>query len=309
MKKYLAQVMVNGVRKTKRFATKREAEAWRVEMREALSRPASPGDGKTVADLLDRYEREVTPSKRTADWERRAIRRIASDDELACIKLSDLQPHHIAAWRDRRLAEMSGSAVNRQMNILSNALAIGRREWQWIDREITRDVRRPRSNPPRQRLPTDAESEAICHALGERGVSGRVRLAWLFALETGLRASEICRVRPEHVTGRVLTVTESKTEAGVRQVPLTTRAVEILGQVGGDFGLQPAQIDALFRKARKLAAVDDLHFHDSRAFALTRLAKVLTPLELAKVAGHKDMAMLIRVYYREDVATLVDKLD
>jgi len=309
MKKYLAQVMVNGVRKTKRFATKREAEAWRVEMREALSRPASPGDGKTVGDLLDRYEREVTPPKRTADWERRAIRRIASDDELACIKLVDLQPHHIAAWRDRRLAEMSGSAVNRQMNILSNALAIGRREWQWLDREITRDVRRPRSNPPRQRLPTDVEIEAICHALGERGVSGRVRLAWLFALETGVRASEICRVRPEHVTGRVLTVTESKTEAGIRQVPLTTRAVEILDQGGGCFDLQPGQIDALFRKARKLAAVDDLHFHDSRHFCLTNMAKKIPALALAKIAGHKDINLLLRVYYNPDIAEFVELLD
>jgi hypothetical protein len=38
------------------------------------------------------------------------------------------------------------------------------------------------------------------------------------------------------------------------------------------------------------------------------MARVLSPLELAKVAGHKDLKMLISVYYREDVATLADRL-
>jgi integrase len=307
--KWEAQVFVKGKRKSKAWATKREAERWAADTADALENDKVGVSGKTVGDLLQRYLEEVTPTKRGSRRESVALVRMMRDTELCSVPLEELAPRHIAAWRDRRLAEVSGSTVNRELNTLSNAFHIARREWQWLTAEITKDVRRPKSNAPRQRLPTDDEIEAICHALGDRLVSGRVRLAWLFALETGLRCGEICALQPGDVEGRVLTVRESKTDAGVRQVPMTSRAMEIWEEAGGDFGLVPAQVDANFRRARKLAGVEDLHFHDSRAASLTKLSKVLSPLQLAKVAGHKDMQMLINCYYRENVADLVAKLD
>jgi len=72
--------------------------------------------------------------------------------------------------------------------------------------------------------------------------------------------------------------------------------------------LKPSQIDANFRKAKKKAGITDLHFHDSRRAALTRMAKVLDPLALAKVAGHTDVNLLLRVYYKVDEDDLADKL-
>lgn len=307
--KWEAAVFVKGKRRAKAWPTKREAERWAADTADALENDKVGVSGKTMGDLLKRYLTEVTPTKLGARRETVALTRVMGDKALCAVPLEELAPRHIAAWRDRRLAQVSGSTVNREMNILSNAMHIARREWQWLTTEITKDVRRPKSNAPRQRLPTDDEIEAICHALGDRLVSGRVRLAWLFALETGLRCGEICALQPGDVEGRVLTVRESKTDAGVRQVPMTSRAMEIWEEAGGNFGLTSAQVDANFRRARKLAGVEDLHYHDSRAAALTKLSKVLSPLQLAKVAGHKDMQMLISTYYREDVADLVAKLD
>ena len=38
------------------------------------------------------------------------------------------------------------------------------------------------------------------------------------------------------------------------------------------FTISSASLDALFRKARQRLMIDDLHFHDARAEALTLLA-------------------------------------
>lgn len=63
------------------------------------------------------------------------------------------------------------------------------------------------------------------------------------------------------------------------------------------------------RKAKARALVEGLHFHDTRAEALTRLSKKLDALRLAKISGHKDLRILLATYYREsaeDVARLLD---
>jgi integrase len=75
------------------------------------------------------------------------------------------------------------------------------------------------------------------------------------------------------------------------------------------FDLTTKDVDALFRKIRTKAGVPDVHFHDARATALTRLSKIFTnPLELAKISGHRDLKMLLNVYYRPDVSTFADRM-
>ena len=65
-----------------------------------------------------------------------------------------------------------------------------------------------------------------------------------------------------------------------------------------------AKVDALFRKARDRCGIVDLHFHDSRANAITMLARHLDILDLARAVGHSDLKKLM-IYYRktaEDIA-------
>jgi integrase len=65
--------------------------------------------------------------------------------------------------------------------------------------------------------------------------------------------------------------------------------------------------DALFRKIRNKAAVEDLHFHDSRAEAIWRLSKKLDVLQLARVIGHRDLKSLM-IYYNESASDLAKRL-
>ncbi|WP_454765528.1 tyrosine-type recombinase/integrase [Cupriavidus campinensis] len=65
---------------------------------------------------------------------------------------------------------------------------------------------------------------------------------------------------------------------------------------------------ALFRKVRAKLLIDDLHFHDSRAEALTRLSRRVDVMTLAKISGHKDLRILQSTYYRESAADIAARL-
>jgi integrase len=94
-----------------------------------------------------------------------------------------------------------------------------------------------------------------------------------------------------------------------RDVPLSPRALALLERLGERvFDLSAASLDALWRKAKGRTPVQDLHFHDLRAEALTRLSRVFSVLELARISGHKDLNLLMRVYYREDAADLAARM-
>lgn len=146
-------------------------------------------------------------------------------------------------------------------------------------------------------------------------MAARVGAAFIFAIETAMRAGEICAMRRGDIdlTARVVHLPTSK-NGTARDVPLSSKAVEILRNVMSAtsedrvFAMSDATRDALFRKIKKEAAVEGLNFHDSRHEAITRLAKRLDVLDLARVVGHKQLNQLL-TYYNPTAAELVSRLD
>ncbi|HEX5486485.1 MAG TPA: tyrosine-type recombinase/integrase, partial [Limnobacter sp.] len=87
-------------------------------------------------------------------------------------------------------------------------------------------------------------------------------------------------------------------------------ALELIGQPEGKvFNTTPTRLDANWRKLCEAAGVENLTFHDARHMAATWLSKKLDPLALAKMLGHRDLKHLLNTYYKEDAASLVEKLD
>lgn len=182
-------------------------------------------------------------------------------------------------------------------------------------------MRRPKEAPARDRLYSDDEIERVCLALGfdlasneqVETISQKVAVAFLFAIETAMRAGEICGLMQKDIVGRVATL--NKTKNGTkRNVPLSIRAVELLELLPLQeadrtvFGLTAATVDALFRRAKLRAMIDDATFHDSRHLAITRLAKKLNVLDLARMVGHRDLRQL-QVYYNETAEAMAERLD
>lgn len=312
------EICVKGVRDSATRTTKAEARAWADRREEEIREGRTVIDGgRTVADLFGRYAREVSPTKRGERWEVLRLG-LLSRMPLGQVRLAELSAGHVAEWRDARLQQVSAGSVLREMNLMRHAFETARREWGWLDVSPMQDVRRPRAPRPRDRRPTQDEIDRIVLSLGfdEGGpvesTSQRVAVAYLFAIETAMRAGEICGLLPENVdlASRVAHLPMTK-NGRARDVPLSARAVELLEMLkpwdNTVFQLDGRSLDTLFRRARDRCMIEGLTFHDSRREATSRLAKKLHPLELARVTGHTDLKMLL-VYYSESAADIAKKL-
>jgi integrase len=317
---WFAQVRRAGVSKSASFSTKAEAVAWATAVEaEILAGARGVVPNKSFGDLLERYRDEVSCTKRGERWERMRIG-LMLRDPIAAVKLADMSAADFAAWRDRRLRQVSAASVLRERNLLSHAVNTAVRDWGWLKSNVLKDVRMPADAPPRDRTLTEDEIERLLFALGyDRDeapvtISARVGAAMLFAIETGMRAGEIAGLSWADINleKRTARVRGGKTASAKRAVPLSAEALRLLRQIprdtGSVFGLASGQIDALFRKAKARAMIPDLHFHDTRHTAITRLARKLDVLDLARMIGHRDLRMLM-VYYNAKAEDIAGRLD
>lgn len=128
-----------------------------------------------------------------------------------------------------------------------------------------------------------------------------------------MRAGEICSLVATDIVGRTATLQQTK-NGTKRGVPLSRRAAELLlllPEVPPQeplFGVTARSLDALFRKAKKRALIEDGTFHDTRHLAIPRLAKKLNVLDLARMVGHKYLRQL-QLYYNETAELMAARLD
>jgi integrase len=54
--------------------------------------------------------------------------------------------------------------------------------------------------------------------------------------------------------------------------------------------------------------LENLHFHDSRADALTRMARKMDVMTLARVSGHRDLRQLLDAYFRESASDIAKRI-
>ena len=299
------------------FLRKAQADAWEHEKKQELKYGVTPD--KTVAEALERYRDEVSPTKRGHKWEYIRLNAFLKNITWVDEPIASVTVPMIAKWRDDRLKDVSAPSVRREMGMLSSVFEIARREWQWIKTNPCRDVNRPPSNPHRTRRVSEDEIERICFALGydatqpAESKAAETAVAFLLALETAMRLGEILGLRRQDVDLRRRVASLPRTKNGhARDVPLSGKSLELLRQLRSEddrlFSVSPQSCDALFRKYVKRSGVENLHFHDARKEATARLAKKLDVMDLAKVTGHRDLRMLLDCYYHPSAAEIAEKL-
>lgn len=317
--KYRHAVMIKGVRHTGTFPTKTAARIWAADLLKGDS-PTALKSTRKVSDIFEKYAAEVSINKGGARWEEIRLIALAKMD-LGQVPLDKLNATHIAAWRDERLKTVKGATVKREWNLISATFSQAINEWMWLTANPMSNVTCPPASPPRDKLYTKDEIDRLQHVFGtEMGmVTGRVGAAFMFALQTGMRAGEVVNLTHDdlYLEQRYVKVTGvmaggRKTPAARREVPLTTKAVAILRSMpsteGRVFDVESHQVDALFRRSAKRAMVDG-HFHDSRHYAATHLSDKLSVMELARVLGLKDLRILMSVYYEKKASDMAPKLD
>ena len=317
-KRWRARVRVGGMDVSESFRTKAEAQAWSAKQETDINAgKLGHAVDKPFRALLQRYIDDVLPAKRGERPERLRLERLMRDDELARVRLPEFGPEHVAAWRDRRLREVSAASVRREWATLSAACNLAIKEWRWLAENPFSRAKKPPEPKARTRVYTDEEIDRVLLACGYPNLEteqGRVGAVVLFALETAMRASEIVGLTWARIDldRRIAHLPMTK-NGNARDVPLSRKALELLEAMKGRdpvFGIRSAAVlDALWRKARDRAMLEDAHFHDLRATALTRMAAKVSVMDLAKISGHRDIRILQNVYYRADPADLAAKLD
>jgi len=307
------QVMRKRVRYSKTFRSRAQAESW------AAGFTGAPRNVVTLADALRTYQAKVVPTRRGRRWESVRVGKFLRDLPFVKKPIDRITPDDLSRWRDDRTEEVSGASVMRELAVLSAVFQWARLEKGWVQSNPCHSIRWPKGNPPRKRRVTPDDTRKILVALGWKrrqvqSMNDQVAVAFLLAIETAMRAGEILSLTEDQVFLDRRYVHLTKTKNGdERDVPLSKEAVRLLKLLvpyeGRMFQISSGSLDTLFRRARDAAGLGDLHFHDTRASAITRLAKKLSPYELAAMTGHRDLKLLLSTYYAADPSEAAKKLD
>jgi len=205
--------------------------------------------------------------------------------------------------------------VNRDLNLIGHLIEIARKEWGVaLSVNPVRCIRRPKSNPARERRLAPGEEAALL-AAADRAKGGYLRTVIVLALETAMRQGEIAGLdwTNINVPQRRLYLPMTKNGSS-RGVPLSLKAIAVLESLperpGPVFpGVTTEAIKRAFRNACKRAGIEGLHFHDLRHEATSRFfEKGLNMMEVASITGHKSLSMLRR-YTHLDAGKLASRLD
>lgn len=297
------------------FTSRQDAERWARSVETEIDRGSfvstSEAQKYTFADLIDRYLREVlrgNKHEKVHTFRFKAMARSA----LGRVNLAALSPSLVAKYRDERLLEVSAASVIRELANISAIINHGRKEWGISVTNPVPLVRKPAAPQGRTRMVTDEELArlvAVLEPVGHRSVWMKPLV--LLALETAMRRGELLALRWRDINFAARTATLHETKNGERRiVPLSSSAVQILRDMPRDISgyvipMTGFAVSKAWTTATGRAGLADVHFHDLRHTAITRMAEKLpNVIELAAVSGHKSLRMLQRYYHprAEDLA-------
>lgn len=312
--RWAARVRVKGVSLSQSFVTKGQAQAWATQTEaDILSGKYKGGTGKTLIDAIDRYLLEVVPKKKSRASETTMLESFKRQP-FAELPLSKITTEMLAQFRDSELARVKASSVLRYLNLLSSVLETARLEWQWIHDNPAKNVKKPSQGRGRDRIFSDDEIERFVECVTRSGACTEIQRTiadvFLFAIETAMRASEIIGLEWSNIDGRAATLEDTKNN-DKRIVPLSAKAVSILDgrrQFGRPFELKSHTLAVMFIKYCAECGIVGANFHDTRHTGITRMSKRLTPFELARAVGHRNMSQTL-AYFTASADELADKLD
>ena len=273
-----------------------------------------PAQEMTLRELVHQYTAKVSAKHKGYAVEVDTLRRIM-DGSMgrkplidADKPLSSYTPQQFSQYKEDRLAQVSirGSLVNdgtvrREMSLLGCVFKVAQYELGLVSTNPLDNIPKPKEPRGRDRRLKDDELENILNNM----TNERAKDAILLALHTGMRRSEISRVKPENVNFSKFTLYLSDTKNGEsREVPLSPDAIVVVERclkraelMGYQtlFGLNHLSITHAFEAGCKKAGVEGLRLHDLRHEATSRFFEMgLTIPEVAAITGHKTWTALKR---------------
>jgi integrase len=292
---------------------KRWAQSTEAAIRERRYFKTKEAQRRTLAELVDRYTRDVIPRK--GPWARDQAKQLAWwRTELGTRTLADVTPAVIAEARDKLAREVtvrggprSPSTVVRYLAALSHAFAVAVKEWGWLEDSPLRKVAKPKEPRGRVRFLSDDERARLLEAC-QKSESPDLYAAVVLSLSTGARRMEILGLRwgQADFARRAITLLETK-NGEIQSLPLVGHAFDLMVErakvrrIDTDLVFPgrkrnwPIDLRTPFETAVKRASIEDFRWHDLRHSAASYLAmNGATLAEIAEVLGHKTLAMVKR---------------
>jgi integrase len=279
------------------FDSRKAAERWASHVEADMDRGSftdrREAEETSLAEAIERYRMEVTPSKKGALQENYRLD-ILLESPLSKLSMASIRSADVAKYRDQRLKgapwrvgrrrgvrnpeaarftrkesewrgkPVSGSTVRAELSLLSAIYKTARTDWSMPVTNPVQDVRKPPKGKARERRFASDDEEARIHvALAEYADGWALPLSEL-AVETGMRRGEWKNLDWSDVNLADQTMTlhegETKNDEG-REVPLSLRAVSILKSLrpegdearGRVFRKQPRTMTAAFTRSRQAA--------------------------------------------------------
>lgn len=319
---------------SKTFRVKKMAEDWARRVEDEMVRGVfiqrSPSEKMTIAEALNRYEKEVMPTKKTSTQVREARRIKFLKAEFGKYSLAALTSEIVADFRDQRLSSgKSNNTVRLELALLQHLYSTAIKEWHIaLPSNIVSNIRKPPGERRNVRL-TPSDQERL---LSELQKHSNPMLAWIFsiAVETSMRHGEIINLQLQDVdlNRRIVSLDDTK-NGSPRTVPLTKEAARIFkdalenpmrpkdcsliffGEPGKNQKRSPYQFSKIFKEKCRAIGLHDFRFHDTRHEGVSRLVELgLSDQEVASISGHRSMEMLKRYTHlrAEDLVAKLDKL-
>lgn len=311
------------------FTRRTDATAWakqtEVEMQQGRYFKHSAARKHTVADLIERYlemltftvNRRHSEAATMLGWWKNEIGYLMLSDLTASVIVEKIEKlrSQTRLLADGRIFQRSPARVNRYVTALSHACTIAVNEWEWLEANPVKRIKKLREPAGRVRFLDDDERTRLLNACKSKPM---LYCLVVLALSTGMRQGELLGLRWPDIDFQRQTIILHKTKNGERRVvPLTGHALEVLREANK---IRRIDSDLVFPGPRQpkerwncrgawLAAVEaagliDFHFHDLRHCAASYMAmNGATLLELQAVMGHKTLQMVKRYAHLSEAHT------
>jgi len=289
------------------FKLREDAKRWGNET-ELKIRREDAGIAKikypTFNEIGLRYIADVSSTKRGFINERNIIKSLFRE-AWSTYPINKITPDVIGKFRDKQLKTITGTSINRKLDVISTIFTTCKKEWGYPAPNPVLSIRRPKKSEPRNRRLKDSELNLLIKG---NHTNEMMRTIMQIMLETAMRPGEVIRISHDHVKGHTLFIPITKTKP--RMIPLTEKGLALIKNAKLPF---ITNVDAIGKKFAKLChhyKIKDAVIYDIRHNALTDFMRVKN-LDLQStmlIAGHSDPRMLMSTYSNLQVEHVAEKL-
>ncbi len=303
---------------------KRWAASTESAIREGRHFKTAESKRHSLADLIDRYLEQIAPQKRNHKNDIRHL--LYFKKKIGHVLLSDLTTAIIVEARDSlRDGTRSDSTVNRYMVSFSHPCTIAANEWEWLQDNPCRKIKKLKEPRGKNRFLSEDELQRLLDVTRSKR-NPDLYHSIVLSLSTGARQAEIMGMEWKQVDFRrqVITLYETKNNE-IRLLPLSGLALECLQErvrtrrIDTELVFPQAKnpqnrtvLRLPFEAALKEAGIESFRWHDLRHTAASYLAMNGASLaEIAEVLGHKTLSMVKRYAHlsQAHTASVLEKMN